>query len=194
MKHPYPWTIAPVRTRFVPHICNIHQYTHWCHQKPPHKTLKLILSCDEFVRRLVFWGFCPNTTLGPPFLLYRSCPVCKPGCHAGNATVPWPHSTRFCPWTFGCSVQAVGRIADSFGQSPQWIQEDFVFKPSSLQEGFEKQDQHNLKSFSKLKTDWLDKDSFVFWMALRSVLHVRHIWWCVRRWNFTQTFHCSTTP
>lgn len=35
--------------------------------------------------------------------------------------------------------------------------------------------------------------SSVFKRADRSVLHVRQIWWWVRRWNLMQTFHSCTT-
>jgi hypothetical protein len=37
------------------------------------------------------------------------------------------------------------------------------------------------------------EESEVFWIADRRVLHVRQIWWWVRRWNFTQVFHCWMT-
>ena len=33
------------------------------------------------------------------------------------------------------------------------------------------------------------EESFVLWIWLRRVLHVRRIWWCVRLWNLMQTFH-----
>ena len=37
------------------------------------------------------------------------------------------------------------------------------------------------------------KGSFAFKIADRRVLQVRHIWWCVRRWNLTQGFQWVIT-